>query len=945
MVPASRTRLEMQMLFFFEATLLVILLVPLSPQAQTDPSAEARQLQQQAAELRTKGNPREAIPLLRKALELLKQHAGPNTTAVGDAANLLGVALFQAGMYGEAAAEFDVALSIRRKTDEAAVAQTLNNLANAVRGLGNLVRAEQLLLESLGLQEKLRGANDIEVVRVLTNLGSLYDARGDFSRGEPMYSRALGILRARDLRPDDALLATVVSNLGLLYQNRGDLEEARPLLEQSLQLREKLLADQPDHPQIARALMNLATNYQESGKLDNAESLYKRALGIFTKRSELETLPVATLSVNLAMIHLLRGEYERAEPLYKRSLEIREKSLGPSHPDTGAALERLAVFYQVTDRRSDALAAIRRAVEVAEQNLKLTIAAGSELQKVSYMDTLQENTDILLSMRQQFGVSDPQDTQLSVATIIQRKGRVLDALVDVNARLRESVSPGDQATFDELSKARTELANLVQSGSRLPPNEHAAQVEKLRTAIDRLEQKLSNSSPQLRGEVESVTIESVSGLLPARSALVEFVKYRPFDPKAIGRFNRFGPPRYAAFVLHGGKHSWVELGAAEDIERAATAWRTALRSPRDGGVREKGRAVYERLLSPLVKDIGDADHLFVVPDDVLNLLPFSALTATDNRYLVETRGVTYLASSRDLLRFAKGPAPREPALIIAAPEFAAGGKQSSPSTSFEPLPGAAREGKAIARIVPRARFVEGRAASESFVKRMHGPAIVHFATHAFFVGPSQPRAKKTSGDSSRTVTQVGRVTTDPAPLLRAGIALAGAGSIGEGGEDGVLTALETASLDLRGTKLVVLSACETGIGDVRAGDGIYGFRRALTLAGAESQVLTLWRVDDATSADLMAEDHRALRKGYCARGGTAKRPTGDSPQRREIAPVLLGRVHRRRRGIADFNAVSSALPRESATPHLRKGQAAPQEEHGRGLGHRGCLRRHDLERW
>ena len=355
------------------------------------------------------------------------------------------------------------------------------------------------------------------------------------------------------------------------------------------------------------------------------------------------------------------------------------------------------------------------------------------------MDTLQENTDILLSMRQQFAASDPKFTDLAIATIVQRKGRVLDALVDLTARLRESVSAGDQSAFDDLSKARTALANLVQSETRLPPAEHAAQIERLRTEIDQLERTLSSSSAQLRGEVRPVAVKDVSALLPAGSALVEFVKYRPFDPKAIGRFKRFGPPRYAAFVLRAGRRAWVELGDAAEIETAAATWRAALRSPRDARVKAKGRVVYDRLVSPLAREIAGASHLYVVPDDVLNLLPFSALTERDNRYVIETRRVTYLASSRDLLRFATGPPARERALIVAAPEFATTGGGNSPSNAaFEPLPGAAREGRAIAQIVAGAAVVEGAAATEARVKSVHGPAILHFATHAFFVGPSQP---------------------------------------------------------------------------------------------------------------------------------------------------------------------------------------------------------------
>jgi CHAT domain-containing protein len=160
----------------------------------------------------------------------------------------------------------------------------------------------------------------------------------------------------------------------------------------------------------------------------------------------------------------------------------------------------------------------------------------------------------------------------------------------------------------------------------------------------------------------------------------------------------------------------------------------------------------------------------------------------------------------------------------------------------------------------------GAQASEAALKQVAGPSVLHVATHGFFLPDRQPEAEADArpAETRGIVLSRKRQESAPAenPLLRSGLALAGANRGGAGaGEDGVLTAYEAAALDLWGTRLVVLSACETGVGDVRAGEGVYGLRRALVLAGSESQVMSLWQVDDAATRDLMVAYYKRLRAG------------------------------------------------------------------------------------
>jgi CHAT domain-containing protein len=211
-------------------------------------------------------------------------------------------------------------------------------------------------------------------------------------------------------------------------------------------------------------------------------------------------------------------------------------------------------------------------------------------------------------------------------------------------------------------------------------------------------------------------------------------------------------------------------------------------------------------------------------------------------------------------------ASRGRAVVVADPAFgepalAAPGTVDDSQVFFGPLPGVAAEVRALKGLMPGATFHTRDQATEAAVKQVSGPRILHLATHGFFLqdrlsGTATPAASSSSG------TRVGRFATyTDNPLLRSGLAFAGANRGLSGADDGLLTALEAVGLDLWGTKLVVLSACDTGVGEVRNGDGVYGLRRAFVLAGAESQMMSLWPVPDRSTSDLMAGYYTRLTNG------------------------------------------------------------------------------------
>ncbi|MCA1815645.1 MAG: tetratricopeptide repeat protein, partial [Acidobacteria bacterium] len=875
-----------------------------------DSPAVATTLYSLAAYYNRVGSYREAEGLLRRALDIQERKLGADHFFVALTLNNLAFIDEERGSYDESERFYLRALSIVEKqagADDPIVATALTNLAALYRAKGDYVRAEPLLRRALDIQERKLGADHVDVSITLNSLALLYMERGDYDRAEPLLRRALSI-RERALGADSSEAASVLSNLAYLHDQRNDPQEAVALYERALAVEEKTLG--ADHALVATTLNNLATALGEQGEYDRAESLLRRALAI-TEASLGADHPDAAIILNaLGRLAYLRGDAKGEESLYTRALAISEKSLGENHPQVANLLNNLATTYWAEGSTARALDAMARAAEIRERNLATVLTVGSEQQKRLYMATLAAETDAVIAFHTTAAPADRQAAALALTTVLRRKGRVLDAVADQIAALRRRLDPEDQRLLDRLAAARAELARLTIRADETDANAAARRADRARleTEIDRLEQDVSARSAAFRAASQPVTIERVRAALPAGAALVEFAVFRPFRNRARTSAERWGAPRYVAYVLDSsGDVRWTDLGEAAGVERAVAAMRAALVKP-GTDPKPAARALDELVMRPVRKLLGERRTVFVSPDGALNLVPFAALVDEQGKYLVETYSLTYLTSGRDLLRLQVSAPPRGGAIVFADPAFddaaaqpgagaaatqasaaatqegvtatqqataaqssalatvarsAAQGRRSADlaSAHFSRLPGTAAEARALGSILPAARVLTGAEATEAALKRVAAPAVLHVATHGFFLPDEKQSA---AADASRGLALGGApaAVRGENPLLRSGLALAGANLQRDGaGEDGILTAYEAAGLDLWGTRLVVLSACETGVGEVANGEGVYGLRRALVLAGSESQVMSLWQVSDEATRDLMIAYYRRLQAG------------------------------------------------------------------------------------
>ena len=833
---------------------------------------EAHRLDTQSSNLVHAGNYDDALPLAERALEIAEKELGPDHPYVGHLLNELGLLHLNKGTYTKAQPLYQRALAINQKArgpEHPETIESMRGLGATYGALDEFQKGEELLQQALQVTEKTFGSDHLNFAECLLTIGTLHWRRSDLARAEQEIQRGLTIAE-KNLGPDSLSLATPLNNLGTLYNSRKEYDRAEPLLQRALEIREK---KSPDSPELAMPLQNLGLIAQEKRKdYARALDLYWRAVQVLEKGVGPESPRVARILNNIANIYKSQGDFTKALELHQRVYSIMEKALGPNHGVTFVSLGNIARTYASMGDVQNAIKFQALTDEVIEKNLALNLAIGSERQKLAYFDSLSERTDRTISLHVNMAPGDSTARDLATLVILQRKGRVLDAMSGSLSALRQRLNSEDQKLLDELNATTAQLAKLELNGpGQTQLDDFRRRVAALEEQKEKLESEISRRSAEFRAQTQPVILATVQAAIPPDAALIEFATYRPFNPR-VDNIDAYGEPRYIAYIVRQqGEVKWKELGPAKKIESAIEALRESLRDPQRKEVQQRARAVDEEIMQPVRSLFGDATQLLVSADGSLNLIPFAALVDEQGKYLIERYSIAYLTSGRDLLRLQVPRESKSPPVVIADPAFGEPviiASSNGPGTNnrargnyselfFGPLPGVTEEVRALKELLPQASFLTKESATKAAVEKLSAPSILHIATHGFFLsvpgalatGPaSEPRALPTRPSTSSKIDN---------PLLRSGLALAGANQR----SDGILTALEASGLNLWGTKLVVLSACDTGIGEIKSSEGVYGLRRSLVLAGAESQTMSLWAVSDRSTRDLMISYYKNLTNG------------------------------------------------------------------------------------
>lgn len=577
------------------------------------------------------------------------------------------------------------------------------------------------------------------------------------------------------------------------------------------------------------------------------------------------------------------GSHAEADAAYQRALELTAGQYPAGHPGHLAIRESLALLRRLEGRADEAKAIATEVLAGRLANLEQVLAFADEAQRLSYRNSI-DPWSLPASLGLTAELSD---------TVFRTKGIVLDSLLEDRALLRPGADEETRQAYAALEAARRRLTETLLGGAASGGQE----VTGLRKTIESLEAKLSPGGVKPRGSRKALatTTAEVAAAIPAGAVLVEFIRYR--DYAAPGRF----VTRYGALVLPaGGQPTWVPVEKAAVIDAGLNVYAEAVRSAApDEDMRKLLRGLHTVIWAPVQAVLPEGARLILAPDGALNFLSFATLLDADDRFLAERHALSYVTTGRDLL---PGPgAERQQTIeMLANPDFQTPSGSQKPSDSrsagaalsmrgtldrigLAPLPGTKVEAEQLSRIVTqqwgwRLRTHVEKEAQEAVVNGLASPGVLHLASHGFFlpatgrVDPLQRAARYWDPTRAPARGQEAAVMTDIVldnPMHRSGIALAGAeatlglwggGQIPDTANDGILTAGEMAGLNLSGTWLVVLSACETGLGEARSGEGVLGMRRGLMQAGARNLLLTLWPVADAETVLYMVDFYGGLDK-------------------------------------------------------------------------------------
>ncbi|HEX4945407.1 MAG TPA: CHAT domain-containing tetratricopeptide repeat protein, partial [Blastocatellia bacterium] len=807
-----------------------------------------------------KGDFAGAETLYQRGIALAEARFGPDSLELVNPINNLAIVHYQRAEYGTAATMMQRVLAIQQKAlppTSQGIAISLTNLGAFYYKAGDYLRAEQLYQQAKTLWEKL---GNKQVFQALNGIAIIQLERGDYTQAEALWQKVLELIGSGKAAPSQSE-AIILSNLAGLYERKDDYAQAEAYQLRALEMRKQTFS--PEHPEVAISLNRLGGIYYQKGEYAKAAEYYTQGLNLLRKTVGAEHVDIAFALHGLAKTAQKQQQYTKAEPLYQEALKMRQKLIGEKHVQLAESFSALASLYQETGDFQQALRHQAQANELNEISLKRNLSAGSERQKLAFLALFARDVNATLGLHA-WNLPDNQEAaQAALTVLLQSKGRGLDAMADTMATFRRHADAEQLKLYDKLSVARSQLANITLRGlGSEKPAQYQMQLKKLEEEIDKLEADLSRRSAEFSSEVKPVTIAALRALLPVQTSLIEFAAYQPYQFSA----KTAAPLHYLAYVLHAdGTLRWKELGEAATIDQAVEALRQALRDPSRTDVRQRARQVDEMVMQPLRPLVNDKAHLLISPDGLLNLLPFAALVDEQDRYLVERYAISYLSSGRDLLRLQVSRQEKSAPLIVADPDFdlspkplantlAKRGTNRRSATlhgvrasrddfskwSADRLFETAKEAEAIKALWPQAALLVREKATKAALQQSTAPSILHIATHGFFL------------DGAKDSTD---------PLLRSGLILAGFNQHKTEGDNGVLTAKEAAGLNLWGTKLVVLSACDTGVGEVKNGEGVYGLRRALMLAGAETQVMSLWPVDDVATREWMTMFYAGLKQG------------------------------------------------------------------------------------
>ncbi len=838
------------------------------------------------------GEYQQAETLFRRSLLIKRSVLGNEHPEYMAALSNLGLLYVETGEYQRATPLLEKSLAFYRGNAQDLRAETANsliNLAKLKQATGKYTEAEPMLKEALSIRKELYGTAHSAYADVISELALFYQTMGNYAAAEPLMTEARKIYKDRygPLHPD---YASLTQNLATLYQINDKNEQAEALLVETLKIDKKVLGE--NHPDYAVVLGNLASYYEGLGKFQQAEPLFTEALEVNEKTFGVQHPAYASTLHNLAVLYTAMNRLDTAAVLFQNVIDIRENILGENHPDYAQSLYGMAVLYQKKGDYEQAYPFFREVIDKYTQQVKDYFPALSEVEKSAFYRRIEPVIEAYKAFSIEFmqtmdGAEGDLVLRDSVMAGLYDTQLITKALLlDASSKVRKQIlNSGDEDLIRLFENWTMKKEYLVKLYAKSPEELQKEQIDiqELEQRANEIEKALSARSTLFSQSMDQQqpSWESVQQALGEGEAAIEIVRIRQ---------NSAGDSViYAALVITP-QDSIPMLAVLPNGNSMENKYYNNFRN--SVRFRLQDDLSFAHYWEPIHTLLPSSTHtIYLSPDGIYNKINLHVLKNPETgAYVLDTYAIRLLSSTRDLLDEGSKAMPSfEPAYMRAylfgypaynldyettasrADTVGVEGVMENAlfTEQIERLPGTKTEVNNLYKLLQEretwsAKKYLGKAAKEEKVKNIRNPKLLHIATHGFFLSDLEVDAET---EQKAYGIHLDNIKTNP--LLRSGLLLAGASNTISGyveatsdetvsdiisaleSGDGILTAYEVMNMDLAGTDLVVLSACETGLGEIKNGEGVYGLQRAFLIAGAQSIVMSLWRVDDTATQKLM----------------------------------------------------------------------------------------------
>ena len=780
-------------------------------------------------------------------------------------------------------------------TDDINLATSLALLASLYQKSNDFGKAETLYIQALSIYEKISGSNSVDYARCLENLAFFYNLLGNYSKAFNYYQKTEEIYKYR-LGTENLEYAYILTEIGKLFKLYSQYSKAEILYRESIEIRQKISG--PESSDYADGLSDLGELFEIQGNHKTAEIIFIAALQIKRKLKDTLYNDYSSLLNNLASIYKITGRLADAEPLFIEIMNNTKKTLGTEHPDYAGALYGLGTLYAAAGQYEKAIPLLNDAKKILIKNTNKNFAFLSEREKEDYMH---ENIIGYFNYFDSFYLRChpvvPSISTEAYNSQLVTKGIILSSGIQLRQSILESGNPWALSMFDKWNNLKKDLAHIYATPIAL----RGPETDSLERLADSCEKELSRVSVSFRQRkfLTQTDWKSVQQTLGPNEVAIEFSSFYYHNEKQFT-----DTIQYMALVLRAGDPypAMVKLCTQAQLDSLLTSpsntnnnfitglYRSAVvRSASNSNINRQ--QLYKLIWKPFELLLHPGDHIYYSPSGLLHQIAFAAIPFNDDSLLSDRYRLTQLNSTAMLLQ----PAPPldQKNMTIAAfggikydasfTELALNSPKNqlafvsrslpdgTRGSAFNYLPGTLKEINSIdslARVykVHATMYSAANATEETY--KGYGfttsPDIIHIATHGFFF-PDPQKADSTKSSLSIEERQEFRVSNNP--LNRAGILFASANhtwkgeAVPNGSEDGILTAYEASNVTLKNTQLVVLSACETALGDIRGSEGVFGLQRAFKAAGANYLMMSLWKVPDNETAEFMKQFYKALFSG------------------------------------------------------------------------------------